>query len=220
VVISGRVLAAGRCWTRRRNTRLSVAGSSPNKRGTWGGLSWKEPLSHGRVFTKDEIRENYTHFIKQLAPVAEEVGVRIGIHPDDPPVPVLAGVPRCIFSNYRRVQASPGNRQQPERRDLSVLWYLARRRPPAHGEGPGRDDPHVRRGEDLENPLPHFVETFMYNLYYDIYKTIKVMRDVNYDGIVILDHSPGMVGGQFAQTAYGFAYMRALLNRANAEAKG
>jgi hypothetical protein len=28
-----------------------------------------------------------------------------------------------------------------------------------------------------------------------------------------------MVGGNPAQTAYGFAYMRALLNRANAEAK-
>ena len=34
---------------------------------------------------------------------------RIGIHPDDPPVPKLAGVPRCIFSNfegYKRAMAS------------------------------------------------------------------------------------------------------------------
>ena len=50
--------------------------------------------------TPDEIWENYTYFIKQVAPVAEETGVRIGIHPDDPPVPVLAGVPRCVFSNF------------------------------------------------------------------------------------------------------------------------
>ena len=32
--------------------------------------------------------------------MAEEAGVRIGIHPDDPPQPMLAGVPRCIFSNF------------------------------------------------------------------------------------------------------------------------
>ena len=67
--------------------------ASPNKRGVWIDQTWTEPLSHGREFTKDEIWENFTHFIKQVAPVAEENSVRIGIHPDDPPVPVLAGVP-------------------------------------------------------------------------------------------------------------------------------
>jgi mannonate dehydratase len=38
--------------------------------------------------------------------------VRIGIHPDDPPVPVLAGVPRCIFGNlegYRRALELAGS---------------------------------------------------------------------------------------------------------------
>ena len=74
--------------------------ASPNRKGSWGGKTWQEPLSHGRVFTKEEIWENYTFFIKQVARVAEEAGVRIGIHPDDPPVPMLAGVPRCIFSNF------------------------------------------------------------------------------------------------------------------------
>jgi len=44
---------------------------------------------------------------------------------------------------------------------------------------------------------------------------MKALAEVKFDGIVILDHSPGMVGGGYTQTAYGFAYMRALLNRAN-----
>ncbi len=74
--------------------------ASPDKYGQWGDQKWREPLSHGRVFSKEEIWENFTHFIRQVAPVAEQVGVKIGIHPDDPPVPVLAGVPRCIFSNF------------------------------------------------------------------------------------------------------------------------
>src|SRR5207248_5059509 len=74
--------------------------SRPKKKGVWGEKSWQEPLSHGRVFTKDEIWKNYADFIQQVVPVAEEAGVRIGIHPDDPPVPMLAGVPRCIFSHF------------------------------------------------------------------------------------------------------------------------
>ena len=34
----------------------------------------------------------------QVAPVAEEANVRIGIHPNDPPVEELGGNSRCIFS--------------------------------------------------------------------------------------------------------------------------
>ena len=38
--------------------------------------------------------------IRKVAPVAEEAGVYIGIHPDDPPVYALGGIPRCIFGNF------------------------------------------------------------------------------------------------------------------------
>jgi mannonate dehydratase len=69
---------------------------------------------------------------------------------------------------------------------------------------------------NVSAPLPHFVETFMDDGYYNMYRIMKALHDVNFDGIVILDHSPAMAGGNYSQTAYGFAYMRALLNRANA----
>ena len=72
---------------------------------------------------------------------------------------------------------------------------------------------------NVSAPLPHFVETFMDNGYYDMYRIMKALRDVDFEGIVILDHSPSMVGGNYAQAAYGFGYMRALLSRANAEAR-
>jgi mannonate dehydratase len=178
------------------------------------------------VFTPEEIWENYTHFIKQVAPVAEEVGVRIGIHPDDPPVPVLAGVPRCIFSSfdgYKRaleIANSPnvgiclccgtwlegGIRITGKDPEEMIRYFGARKIWKIHFR-------------NVSALLPHFVETFMDNGYYDMYRIMKALRDVDYDGIVILDHSPSMVGGNYAQTAYGFGYMRALLNRANAEAK-
>jgi mannonate dehydratase len=92
-------------WSSGRATIRGSAGrefdmASPDKQGVWDTVVFKEPLSHGREFSKEEIWENYAYFIKQVAPVAEEAGVRIGIHPDDPPVPVLAGVPRCIFASF------------------------------------------------------------------------------------------------------------------------
>jgi mannonate dehydratase len=70
------------------------------EKGYWAKQEFNAPLTHGRKYTEDEIWENFTYFIQQVAPVAEEAGVRIGIHPDDPPVPELGGIPRCIFSSF------------------------------------------------------------------------------------------------------------------------
>jgi mannonate dehydratase len=111
-----------RTLTREADTRdFNLA--SPNKQGAWfdgtkGANApthgdylatlprkiFKGPLTHGRVFTLEELWKNYTYFIKKVAPVAEECGVMIGIHPDAPPVPVLGGVPRLFsnFEGYRR----------------------------------------------------------------------------------------------------------------------
>jgi len=199
--------------------------SSPNRKGVWGNQSWKEPLSHGRVFSQEEIWENYTYFIKQVVPVARETGVRIGIHPDDPPEPVLAGVPRCIFSSFDGYTRALEIANSP---NVGIClccgtWLEGGR------QLMGKDPEEMIRAfgaqkiwkihfRNVSAPLPHFVETFMDNGYYDMYNIMKALRDVNFDGIVILDHSPSLVGGNYAQTAYGFAYMKALLNRANAEA--
>ena len=199
--------------------------ASPDKVGTWVNEKYHEPLSHGREFSKEEIWENYRYFIRQVAPVAEDSGVRIGIHPDDPPVPVLAGVPRCIFSSfdgYKRameIADSPnvgiclccgtwleGGKQITGKDPEEMIRYFGAKK---------IWKIHFR---NVSAPLPHFVETFMDNGYYDMYKIMKALRDVDFDGIVILDHTPSMTGGHFAETAYGFAYMKALENRANSTA--
>jgi len=157
--------------------------------------------------------------------VAEEAKVRVGIHPDDPPVPVLAGVPRCIFGNFEGYKRAMAIANSP---NVGIClccgtWLEGGKK--LTGKDPeemirffGASKIWKIHFRNVSAPLPHFVETFMDNGYYDMWKIMKALRDVNFDGIVILDHSPMMVGGNYTQTALGFAYMKALLNRANAEA--
>jgi mannonate dehydratase len=200
--------------------------ASPNKVGIWGDQKFYEPLSHGRRFSKEEIWKNYTYFIKQVAPVAEEANVRIGIHPDDPPEPELAGVPRCIFSNFEGYKRAMEIANSP---NIGIClccgcWNeggrtLMHKDPAEMIRHFGPDKIWKIHFRNVSAPLPHFVETFMDNGYYDMYQIMKALNDVHFDGIVILDHTPELVGGHYPEQAYGFAYMKALKNRAIAEAK-
>jgi mannonate dehydratase len=196
------------------------------KQGYWNGKVFAGPLTHGRVYTKEEIWENYTYFIKAIVPVAEQEGVRIGIHPDDPPVPELGGVPRCIFGNFDGYQRALAIANSP---NIGVClcagtWLEG-------GKLMGKDVVeaiHAFGGQgklfkvhfrNVSAPLPHFVETFVDNGYMDMYKVMKALREVNFDGVVIPDHIPEMIGGGRAGTAYSIAYMKALVARANEEVK-
>lgn len=192
------------------------------KSGNWDGKEFFTPLSHGREYTEDEIWENYKHFIGIAAPVAEEAKVRIGIHPDDPPVPVLAGVPRCIFSNFEGYKKALEIADSPNVGIcLCVGCWLE------GGELMGKDvietikyfgaqgkifKVHFR---NVNQPLPHFVETFLDNGYADMYQIMKALKDVNFNGVLIADHVPAMVDGH--GTAFSIGYMKGLLERIYSE---
>ena len=64
--------------------------------------------------TKDQVWANYEHFIRAVMPTAERVGVRMGLHPDDPCLPDLGGYARIFgtVADYDRAYAlapSPSN---------------------------------------------------------------------------------------------------------------
>jgi hypothetical protein len=72
-------------------------------KGYWNGKTYEGPLTHGRQYSKEELWENYTYFIRQIAPVAEQAGVRIGIHPDDD-ISLEPSMDMCARSRLRTRQ--------------------------------------------------------------------------------------------------------------------
>jgi mannonate dehydratase len=190
---------SGREITPRGYSAAALDLSSPTSRGTWAGKTYAEPLSHGRVFSKEEIWENYTYFIKKVVPVAEEAGVRIGIHPDDPPQPMLAGVPRCIFSNFEGYKRAIEIANSP---NIGVClccgsWLEGGKMTGAEPVdmiryfGPKKKlfKIHFR---NVSAPLPHFTETMIDDGYYDMSKIMRALVEVKFEGIMIPDHIPGL----------------------------
>lgn len=203
--------------------------SSSNFQGFWNGATYKEPLSNGRVFSSEEVWDNFSYFIKKVVPVAEETEVRIGIHPDDPPMPMLAGVPRIFssFEGYKRaiemadspnvgvclcvgswLEGGPKTGADP----VEVIKYF--------GAQKKLFKIHFR---NVTSPLPHFAETLMDDGYYDMYKVMDALVDINFDGLVIPDHVPELVGdgpqagGQYRPSpglAYSLGYLNATLKAA------
>ncbi len=55
----------------------------------------RERLAVYDVVSEDDLRANLAYFLKAVVPVAEKVGVKLAIHPDDPPIPLL-GLPRIV----------------------------------------------------------------------------------------------------------------------------
>jgi mannonate dehydratase len=214
-------------WTSSRDEK--TRGGAParsfhqsNAKGYWANKVFEPPLTHGRKFSKEEIWENYTYFIKQVAPVAEEEGIRIGIHPDDPPVPELGGVPRCIFGNYDGYVRALEIANSPNVGVCLCCGTWAE-----GGKYTGKNVYDAVRGfaqmgklwkihfRNVTSPIPDFVETFVDGGYTDMKKLMRTLVEVDFRGILIADHVPGMVGGKTGW-AYSIGYIKALYDMARA----
>ena len=55
--------------------------------------------------TEETLWENYTYFLRAVLPVAEESGVKLALHPDDPPITPIRGIGRIMITAeaFRRV---------------------------------------------------------------------------------------------------------------------
>jgi len=186
--------------------------------GTASGQPQHLPLTHGRVYSEAELWDNYTYFIRAVAPVAEEAGVLIGIHPDDPPGLTLCGVPRCIFSSFDGYARALEIANSPNvGLCLCVGCWLE------GGPVMGRDVLETIRHfggqgkifkvhfRNVDAPLPHFVETFVDNGYMDMRRVMQALHDVGYSGVIIPDHIPHFSTDPRVETAYTIGTMQAML---------
>lgn len=77
-----------------RLTRNIIAGLPGSEEG-YTLDEFRQFLATYQNIDRDKLRENFAYFLKAIIPVAESVGIRMAVHPDDPPRPIL-GLPRIV----------------------------------------------------------------------------------------------------------------------------
>jgi mannonate dehydratase len=155
-------------------------------------LGCRYPLTHTREYSEEEMWNNLDYWIKIITPIAEQEGIRLGIHPCDPPVEKLGGIPQILrsFEAYKRlIEIYPSDSNAIEfcqgtfsemRDDIyEMIEYFASRNKILYV--------HFR---NVSGKVPTFFEEFINTGYVDMYRAMKLYHKHKFDGFFIDDHVP------------------------------
>jgi mannonate dehydratase len=73
----------------------AIIAGLPGAESSYNRQQFRESREEWNGIAPDNLRSALVDFLKEVVPVAEELGIRLAIHPDDPPWP-LFGLPRVV----------------------------------------------------------------------------------------------------------------------------
>ncbi|MGO1076933.1 mannonate dehydratase [Inquilinus sp. CA228] len=175
------------------------------------------------VITEEQMWDNYAYFIRAVLPVAEEEGVKLALHPDDPPVPMLGGVARLFYKPenfFRAYELSEG----------SPVWGLdlclgccsemigdkKNVQEMIEFFGP-RGRIFYVHFRDVQGAVPNFIECFIGEGNFDPADVMVMLHKNGFDGFLLDDHVPQMDGDtpwNHRGRAHAIGYMQGLIRMA------
>jgi mannonate dehydratase len=163
-----------------------------------------------------EIWERFEYFLKRVIPVAEENGVVLAAHADDPPLPELRKTARLFYnakqydklfdvvdSKHNAMEFCMGTVQEMQGSDIyESLDKYTRKKKIAYI--------HFR---NVKGKVPNYREVFIDEGDIDMIRALKILKRNNYNGVLIPDHTPEMSCGApwHAGMAYALGYMNGAL---------
>lgn len=187
------------------------------------GLVWNmvvDPSAPGRdtgtipPATPAQLWSRLQRFLDEVLPVAERAGVRLALHPDDPPMPTIRGQPRLVYQPhlYQRVldlNPSPANQLE------FCLGSLAEM---TEGDIYEVVDRYSRQGRigyvhlrNVRAKVPYYRETFIDDGEVDVLRVLAILKRNGFDGVIIPDHAPQMscAAPWHAGMAFAMGFIRA-----------
>src|SRR3712207_1335966 len=163
---------------------------------------WVQEEVGGDVVSEERMWANYEYFMRAVLPAAAEAGLKLALHPDDPPVPMLGGVAR-LFRNvegFKRAEQialdSPGG----ESWGLDLCLGCCSEMPGGAANVRAMIEHFGPRGRilyvhfrDVQGTVPTFQECFIGEGNYNAAETMLLLRRNGFTGFLLDDHVPHML---------------------------
>lgn len=197
---------------------------TPIPEGEVWGIRYDPDAPEGTIgtVTSDEMWERLAFFLEQVVPVAEECGVRLAAHPDDPPLPVLRGTARLIThpDHYQRLlDLVPSRANALEFCQGTITEMVGSDPIAAVRKYAGQGAIAYVHFRNVRGKVPNYVETFIDEGDVDMLEAVRAYHECGFDGVMIPDHTPSTscAAPWHAGIAYALGYMRALMTAVERE---
>jgi mannonate dehydratase len=178
-------------------------------------MRYREPVPGAAAVRVEEtaLWERLAWFLGELVPVAEEAGVRLAAHPDDPPVERLRGTARLVntHAKYDRLLALAPSAANALEFCVGSLAEMAEGDVYATTRRFARQDAiayvHFR---NVRGRVPRYVETFVDDGDVDMGRIVQILAEEGYDGVLVPDHVPDL-DCPAPGHAYTVGYRKALI---------
>jgi mannonate dehydratase len=175
------------------------------------------PLVGPKAIGEEELWANFEYFIKRMMPVAESAGVKMALHPDDPPISPIAGS-ACLFRSIEAFQRALDMAPSPS----NGLPFCQGCFTEMYGQGVYDAIRHFgRQGKlfyvhfrNVVGQMPSFREAFTDEGDINMLKAMRTYHEVGFGGPMIPDHYPKMIGDSpeaHRAAAHAIGYMKALM---------
>jgi mannonate dehydratase len=205
-----------------RGEAMSVGMEGPLDTPMTNGMAWNmvydpdAPAGDVPSATHEQLWDRLNRFLADVVPTAEKAGVKLALHPDDPPLPFMRGQPRLVYQPhlYQKVidlHASPANALE------FCLGSLAEMTEGDVYEAVEQYSRQNRLGyvhfRNVTGKVPYYRETFVDDGDIDMIRVLRILKKNGFEGVLIPDHTPQMACAApwHAGMAFAMGYMKAAL---------
>jgi mannonate dehydratase len=156
--------------------------------------------------TEERLWEAFEYFLRRVVPVAEKAGVRLALHPDDPPISPVRGIGRIMRSveAFQRVVDLVPSECNGITLCQGNFALMTDDLPATIRRFGDQGKIHFVHFRDVRGSAESFVETFHDEGPTDMLACLQAYADVGYDGVLRPDHVPTLAGESNDRPGYGF----------------